>query len=81
MSDSSLSPVIVCDTRMFFDGPDFDLATAIPGTLALCPSPAMAESLRRDYGRMAGMIMGTVPEFDEVIMRIREFEREINELG
>jgi hypothetical protein len=41
----------------------------------------MAESLRRDYGRMAGMIMGAVPEFDEAIRRIQEFEREINKFG
>jgi len=38
----------------------------------------MTEFLRRDYGRMAGMIVGAVPEFDEVINRIQEFERAIN---
>lgn len=63
---------------MFFDRPDFDLASAIPGTLALSPSPEMADSLRRDYDRMTGMIMGAVPEFDDVIARIQEFERRIN---
>jgi hypothetical protein len=41
----------------------------------------MAESLKREYGRMAGMIMEAVPECDELIVRIREFELEINELG
>jgi hypothetical protein len=63
---------------MFFDRPDFDLASAIPGTLALSPSPEMVDSLRRDYDRMTGMIMGTAPEFDDVIARIQEFERRIN---
>ena len=28
--------------------------------------------------RMAGMIIGVVPEFDEVIARIQDFERTIN---
>jgi hypothetical protein len=78
LSDSSLCRDCVRHARMFFDRPDFDLATAVPGTLALSPSPAMAEPLRRDYGRMAGMIMGAVPEFNEVIVRIREFERRVN---
>jgi hypothetical protein len=64
--------------RMFFDRPDFDLASAIPGTLALSPSAAMIDVLMRDYARMAGMIMGTVPDFTEVIARIQKFERTIN---
>jgi hypothetical protein len=63
---------------MFFDRPDFDLASAIPGTLALSPSPKMVGSLRRDYDRMTGMIIGAAPEFDDVIARIQEFERRIN---
>jgi hypothetical protein len=78
LSDSSFCRDCVRHARMFFDRPDFDLASAIPGSLALSPSPAMAEPLRRDYGRMAGMIMGAVPEFGEVIARIAEFERRIN---
>ena len=62
----------------FSTRPDFDLASAIPGTLALTPSPEMVHTLRRDYERMAGMIMGAVPELDDVIARIQEFERSIN---
>jgi hypothetical protein len=38
----------------------------------------MADSLGRDYDRMTGMIMGTAPEFDDVIARIQEFDRRIN---
>jgi hypothetical protein len=78
LADSSLSHDCVRHARMFFDRPDFDLASAVPGTLALSPPPAMTEALRRDYGRMAGMIMGAVPEFNEVIARIREFKTAIN---
>jgi hypothetical protein len=78
LEDAPLSHDCVRHARMFFDRPDFDLASAIPGTLALSPSPAMVESLRRDYARMAGMIIGTAPEFDEVIARIQDFERTIN---
>ncbi|MBI3682788.1 MAG: nucleotidyl transferase AbiEii/AbiGii toxin family protein, partial [Acidobacteria bacterium] len=78
LEDRSLSRDCVRHARMFFDRADFDLASAIPGTLVLSPSLAMADFLRRDYARMAGMIMGAVPEFDEVIARIEDFERAIN---
>ena len=78
LADASLSHDCVRHARMFFDRPAFDLASALPGTLALSPSAAMSEALRRDYSRMSGMIMGAAPEFDEVIARIQEFERRIN---
>jgi len=78
LADAALSHDCVRHARMFFDRPDFDLASAVPGTLALSPSTAMSETLRRDYNRMAGMIMGAAPDFDEVIARLREFERRIN---
>jgi hypothetical protein len=78
LADSSLSHDCLRHARMFFDRPDFDLASAVPGTLSLSPSAAMSEALKRDYDRMAGMIMGAAPEFNEVIARIQEFERRIN---
>jgi hypothetical protein len=81
LADASLSHDCVRHARMFFDRPDFDLASAVPGTLALSPSTAMSEALRRDYNRMAGMIIGAAPEFDEVIARLREFERRINAIA
>ena len=78
LADAALSRDCVRHARMFFDRPDFDLASAVPGTFAFSPSAAMSEALKRDYDRMAGMIMGEAPEFDEVIARIQEFERRIN---
>jgi hypothetical protein len=78
LKDASLSNDCVRHARMFFDRPDFELASAVPGTLTLSPSPAMADFLRGDYARMSGMIIGTAPEFDEVIARIHDFERKIN---
>jgi hypothetical protein len=78
LEEPSLSRDCVRHARMFFDRPDFDLASATLGTFALSPPPAMAESLRRDYSLMAGMIFGVAPQYDEVIARIQEFERAIN---
>jgi len=39
LQDLSLAQDCVRHARMFFDRPDFDLASAIPGTLALSPHP------------------------------------------
>jgi len=61
----------------FFGSPDLGLDTAAPGTYVLGPTDMLAD-LRRDYERMAGMIIGAVPEFDEVIQSVREVERRVN---
>jgi len=64
--------------RMFFDRPDFDLANAAPGTFALAPTPAMLERLERDYGSMAGMILGPVPAFNDVVESTVDLESRLN---
>lgn len=64
---------------MFFNNPDFDLEHAVPGTLTLVPSPAMLEPLERDYAAMAGMIVGAVPPFGEVINAVSALEVRLNE--
>ena len=63
---------------MFFNRPDFDLASAVPGTFALTPHDEMYNALHGDYGAMAGMIFGPIPPFDEVIAAISELEQQLN---
>ena len=53
---------------MFFNSPDLGLDRANPGSFSLMPAEEMIEDLRRDYSRMAGMIIGDPPEFDEVMV-------------
>jgi hypothetical protein len=55
---------------MFFNRPDFDLASAQPPTFALCPDGAMVDDLRQDYRAMSVMIFGEPPEFYAVIEAI-----------
>jgi hypothetical protein len=38
----------------------------------------MIEDLRRDYRRTAGMIIGNIPGFDEVMASIGALEEEVN---
>ena len=64
---------------MFFNSPDLGLGTAAPGTFSLSPNGAMAEELRRDYGRMAGMIIGDPPRFEDVMMSVASLEAELNQ--
>ena len=64
--------------KMFFNRPDFDLASAIPGSFALSPHDAMTATLERDYEAMSGMIFGTVPPFSGLMTSIAEFEQQIN---
>ena len=63
---------------MFFDRPDYDLASAIPGTFAITPINGMVDALRRDYANTMAMIFGTAPEFDEIAASIKQLENAAN---
>jgi nucleotidyltransferase AbiEii toxin of type IV toxin-antitoxin system len=65
--------------KMFFNRPDFDLASAIPGSFALTPRDEMMATLERDYEAMSGMIFGAIPPFGEVMASISELEKRINQ--
>jgi hypothetical protein len=78
VANLALGTECVRHARMFFDRPDFDLATAAPGTFALAPTPAMLERLEPDYQSMAGMIFGPIPEFNDVVASVVELERRLN---
>lgn len=41
--------------KMFFNRPDFDLASAVPGSFALAPHDEMMSTLEKDYAAMSGM--------------------------
>ncbi len=47
--------------RTFFNRPDFDLATASPGTFSLRPVGDMIDRLARDYDNTRAMIFGNAP--------------------
>lgn len=78
VADGTLGAECVRHARLFFDRPDFDLASAAAGTFALSPPTEMATALERDYQAMAGMIFGPPPAFEEVLATIRQIEQAIN---
>jgi len=63
---------------MFFNSASLDLKNANPGTFSIVPNVEMQQSLRRDYKAMSNMIFGEIPNFDEVIETIIDFEKELN---
>ena len=78
IAEPALGADCVSHARMFFDRPDFDLASAAPGTFALAPHDEMIEQLRIDYRAMQGMIFGDPPEFKAVLDSISAVEERLN---
>lgn len=66
---------------MFFGSPDLGLDAACQGAFTLVPTEAMLSGLQRDYARMAGMIIGEIPRFEDGIESIRELELRTNSGG
>jgi hypothetical protein len=77
-ADVGMGQDCVRHARMFFNRPDFDLATFGPGTFALTPHDGMLAALKTDYTAMAGMIFGEVPELSRIIEAIEGFENRLN---
>ena len=78
VADRPLGADCVAHALMFFNSPDLGLDRAAPGSSSLKPTDEMLENLRRDYGRMAGMIIGDAPEFDTVMASIAALEEVLN---
>uniref|UniRef100_UPI00403F2964 hypothetical protein n=1 Tax=Pseudomonas sp. EL_65y_Pfl1_R83 TaxID=3088697 RepID=UPI00403F2964 len=81
IADPALGADCVAHARMFFNRPDFDLASAAPGSFALAPHDAMIEQLRVDYRAMQGMIFGDPPDFEAVLDSIASLETRLNKKG
>lgn len=78
LADHNLGTDCVHHARMFFDRPDYDLASAVPGSFAIAPTGAMIGALDRDYANTTAMIFGAAPAFEEILASIQEFELAIN---
>ena len=78
LADRDLGADCVRHARMFFDRPDYDLASAVPGTFAITPVGGMVDALSRDYANTTAMIFGDAPDFDAVLASINEIDRSIN---
>jgi hypothetical protein len=75
IQDSAMATDCVQHARMFFNRPDFDLATAARGSYGLAPHHEMLTQLEQDYNAMSRMIFGEVPAFGAVIESIANLEK------
>ncbi|ESZ32900.1 nucleotidyl transferase AbiEii/AbiGii toxin family protein [Mesorhizobium sp. L2C066B000] len=66
VADRDLGADCVRHARMFFDRPDYDLSSAVPGTFAIEPVPKRVDALARDYDNTTAMIFGAAPSFDDI---------------
>lgn len=77
-ADAALATDCVAHAQTFFNRPDFNLASAMPGSFALTPHGSMVDQLRTDYHAMTGMIFGDPPAFDDVLASVASLERRLN---
>jgi len=78
LSNRGLGVDCVAHARMFFNRPDYDLASARSPSFAVLPHDGMVDALRRDYVAMAAMIFGPTPDFDQVLESVAGLEIFLN---
>lgn len=78
LADRALGNECVRHARLFLNRPDFGLETAVAGHFALRPGEKMLRGLGRDYDAMTDMIIGPIPDFNDVLNSIAEIEDRLN---
>jgi len=78
LSNPELAADCVQHAQMFFDRPDYDLASAKPGTFAIAPIGGMIDALSRDYDNTTAMIFGTPPTFDQLLASAQALDVAVN---
>lgn len=79
VADAGLFERVAAHRQQFFDYAWMDYATLCPGTLRLLPLAEQLSAWRGDYREMKKeMFFGDVPEFDEILRAVGEFEKEFN---
>lgn len=78
IADLGLGTDCVRHARMFFDRPDYDLPSAVPGSFAIAPVSGMVEALARDYANTTAMIFGAPPSFEDILVSANQIEKALN---
>ncbi|WP_084801353.1 nucleotidyl transferase AbiEii/AbiGii toxin family protein [Bradyrhizobium sp. Ec3.3] len=78
MADLELAKSCADLARLYFDRKPLGLDLATPGTFGIAPPEGMLGPLKEDYDKMAGMIFGEIPPFEDIIERIAEAEATLN---
>jgi hypothetical protein len=78
MKDLDLAESCVQHARLYFNRKPLDLDLATPGTFGIVPADGMLDPLKADYEKMAGMIFGKIPPFEDIIGGITKAEAVLN---
>jgi hypothetical protein len=78
LEDLELAESCAKHARLYFDRKPLDLDQAIPGTFGIVPADGMLDPLKADYEKMAGMIFGDVPSFEDILGKIKTAEATLN---
>lgn len=79
LADQKLFNRVVEHRSVFFRHNWVDYDTHRPGTFRLVPQTGQEADWRKDYEAMRGpMFYGQVPEFDEILKVVKEFEQRFN---
>ncbi len=78
LAAEALAVDCVRHARLFFNRPDFDLASAQRGTWGIEPSAGMRERLQADYARTTAMIFGVAPTFEEIMGSMSKINEAVN---
>ena len=78
-SEAHLLDEVVAHKQHFFREGNARYELAKRNTLRLAPGKLLEENLRKDYEQMREMYFGTEPDFEQVMSKIRDLEKRINE--
>jgi hypothetical protein len=78
LAAENLATDCVRHARLFFNRPDFDLASAQRGSWGIEPSAGMPERLRGDYEKTMPMIFGAAPTFEEIMASMKKINDSVN---
>ena len=79
LANATLFERVAEHREIFFRYAWVDYSTHRPGTFRLTPPADQVDNWRADYRAMLGpMFFGKVPDFDEIIEAVREFEKIFN---
>ena len=80
MADAGLFARVAAHRRQFFAWTWMDYDTLRPGALRVLPLAGQLPAWRADYREMKKeMFYGQVPDFDEILKVVGEFEKQFNQ--
>ena len=76
--DQGLGRDCIQHAKTFFNRPDYNLDSAVPGSFALSPVGDMIDRLMMDYGNTEAMIFGRPPSYADILVSISHLEEMLN---